>query len=317
MQSLKNNWLKDYFTFTAKERRAVVLLLTAAILFALLPGFFPFLVEEPPLPEPDTALSEQFQQAALQKQEKSSERNTDLFEPKPRYDRTEDRSFSGTLFYFDPNTATAADWQKLGVKEKTIHSIFKYLSKGGQFRKPEDLRKMYSLPPAVADRLIPYVKIAAPPAPVAREQRETGFPEKKAATSTSIKIDINRSDAAAWQQLRGIGPAYARRIINFRDKLGGFRNVEQVAETFGLPDSTFQQIKPFLQADERSIRKINLNTATLEELKAHPYIDSRTARNIIAYREQHGPFQRVDVLLRIGSIDEDLYARIFPYLGLE
>jgi competence protein ComEA len=316
MQSVKKSWLKDYFTFSAKERRAVIILGAGAVLFALLPGFFPFLVEEQSVPEPEPALEQQFQVAAAQTTN-ASEADNELFEPKSVSTGERDGSFSGTLFYFDPNTATAADWKKLGVKEKTVQSISKYLSKGGKFRKPDDLRKMYTLSPAVADRLIPYVRIAVTPSELKREQRETSFPEKKAAPSSVLKIDINQADAEAWQQLRGIGPAYARRIINFRDKLGGFRNVDQVAETFGLPDSTFQQIKPFLQADERLVRKINLNTATLEELKAHPYIDNRTARNIIAYREQHGPFQRVDVLLRIGSIDEDLYARISPYLAIE
>lgn len=316
MQSVKKSWLKDYFTFSAKERRAVFILGAGAVLFALLPGFFPFLVEEPPAPEPDPLMEQQFRVAAAQKSE-TAESGTDLFEPKAAPAAARNASFSGSLFYFDPNTATAADWQKLGVKEKTVQSIFKYLSKGGKFRKPDDLRKMYTLPPALADRLIPYVRIAESSATTVRDQRETGFPEKKPASSTTLKIDINQADAEAWQQLRGIGPAYARRIINFREKLGGFRRVEQVAETYGLPDSTFQQIKPFLMADERSIRKINLNTASLEDLMAHPYIDKRTARNIIAYRDQHGPFQRVDVLLRIGSIDEDLFARMSPYLAIE
>ena len=103
-------------------------------------------------------------------------------------------------------------------------------------------------------------------------------------------IDINTADTSAFISLPGIGSKLAARIVNFRDKLGGFYSIDQVGETFGLPDSTFQKIKQYLKLENTSIKKININTATVDELKAHPYIKYSVANPIIAYRNEHGPF---------------------------
>jgi competence ComEA-like helix-hairpin-helix protein len=91
--------------------------------------------------------------------------------------------------------------------------------------------------------------------------------------------------------------------------------VEQIGETYGLPDSTFQKIKPFLNAGAAEIKKININTATKDELKAHPYIRWNLANAIVEYRNQHGTFNSVDDLKNIALIDEEVMAKIAPYLA--
>jgi competence protein ComEA len=106
----------------------------------------------------------------------------------------------------------------------------------------------------------------------------------------------------------------AARIVNFRDKLGGFYSIEQVGETFGLPDSTFQKIKPLLQLKNSSIRKININTATVDELKAHPYIKYSIANPIVAYRTQHGPFSNIEDIKKVMVVTNEIYNKIAPYL---
>ena len=316
MQTLKNHRLKDYLTFSARERRAVLLLLSAIILFALLPRLFPFLMKEPSVPTKDSVLEHQFLSATELKDTASGKQKVH-FETRMQQTEFAGSSEPGSLFYFDPNTATATQWAQLGVKEKTVQSIFKYVAKGGRFRKPDDLRKVYTLSPSLAEKLIPYVRIAGPASSTTQNLPEPVNPGKQTLSGRSLKIDINRADAATWMQLEGIGPAFAGRIIRFREKLGGFITVEQVQETYGLPDTTFDRVKQYLVAESKSIRRINLNTATVEELNAHPYIDNRTARNIIAYRDQHGAFQQVETLLRIGSIDEVLFQRIAPYLEVK
>ncbi len=127
-------------------------------------------------------------------------------------------------------------------------------------------------------------------------------------------IDINLADTSAWIALPGIGSKLASRIVNFREKLGGFYAINQVAETFGLADSTFQKIRSWLKLDQPQLRKININTATLEELKAHPYIRFTLARPIVAYRSEHGPFNRLEDLKKIAAVTEDAFQKMFPYL---
>ena len=112
----------------------------------------------------------------------------------------------------------------------------------------------------------------------------------------------------------GIGSKLAQRITAFRDKLGGFYKIEQVAETFGLPDSTFQKIKPRLSVNSSAIKKYNINTVTVDEMKTHPYIRYAIANAIIQYRNQHGNFSNVADVKKIMIIDETIFAKISPYL---
>lgn len=126
-------------------------------------------------------------------------------------------------------------------------------------------------------------------------------------------IDINKADTTVFIALPGIGSKLASRIVNYREKLHGFYCVEQVAETFGLADSTFQKIKPWLVVTEGSIEKVNINTATAEALRT-PYISYNLANAIYEFRIQHGQFSTLEELKKIMLVDEALFKKITPYL---
>ncbi|MEI9908827.1 MAG: helix-hairpin-helix domain-containing protein [Bacteroidota bacterium] len=131
---------------------------------------------------------------------------------------------------------------------------------------------------------------------------------------TYAAIDINTADTTAFISLPGIGSKLAARIVNFRDKLGGFYSISQVGETYGLPDSAFQKVKQYLKLENAFVKKININTATVDELKAHPYIKFAIANPIIAYRKEHGPFSKVEDVKKMMTITGDIYNKISPYL---
>lgn len=320
MQFTKPKWVKEYFSFTKKERNATLLLGLVALLFSLLPSMFPFLVKDETELTADTALQQQLAALAVKTNDEQKENDVysdaALYQPKEsKFEQYRREKFNGTLFYFNPNTATADDWKKLGVREKTIGTILKYRSKGGKFYKPEDLKRIYGLRPDEVERLLPFVAIE-------EKEKAIAFTDKsntKTSVSNSRKefatvVDINNSDTSEWKKLNGIGSGYAKRIVNFRNKLGGFVSVEQVAETYGLPDSVFQQMKPQLKSSSSAVRKININNSTTEELKAHPYIGYSVANAIVQYRKEHGNFSSVADLQKIGAIDEKLYRKISPYL---
>ena len=224
-------------------------------------------------------------------------------------------TFTGTMFYFDPNTLDASGWQKFGIKDKTIASMQKYIAKGGRFREPEDLRKVWGLRDDEKERLIPYVRIAVVEQPT-YTKNYTPYEKKTYEKKIIAMIDINVGDSAAFDELPGIGGGYSRRIINFRNRLGGFYKVEQIAETFGLPDSVFQKIKPLLKISGNDVKKINVNTAKEEELKAHPYIRWQLAKVIAEYKKQHGDFKTLQDLKKIMLINEETYNKISPYLTI-
>lgn len=127
-------------------------------------------------------------------------------------------------------------------------------------------------------------------------------------------LDINTADTLLWERLPGIGPVLSRRIILFRDRLGGFHDIRQVGETYGLADSVFVKIQPLLQLGSVSLRKIDINKTDEKSLADHPYIDTKLARAIIRYRNNHGPFRSVEGLKAIALVDEVIYRKLEKYL---
>lgn len=225
----------------------------------------------------------------------------------------EENTMHTNLFYFDPNTIDAAGWKKLGVKESTIHTIQHYLSKNGRFRNPEDIRKIWGINATLAGRLIPYVSIKDSSALINSRISGTGINNSYKKPSYK-QVDINQSDTVAWMELPGIGAKLSARIIHFREKLGGFYSIEQVGETFGLPDSVFQKIRPMLVLDRNELKQVNINTATFEELKQHPYIRYQLATQIIQYRKQHGNFSKSSDLKKIMTVTDSLFLKLEAYL---
>jgi len=223
---------------------------------------------------------------------------------------------SADLFYFDPNSLDQNGWKKLGLKDRTISIITNYLTKGGHFYKTEDLKKIYGLRADDYTRLAPYVKIEGSNQ-FADKKSEYAKKEFQPARPSYNVIDINTADTSAFIALPGIGAKLAMRIVNFRDKLGGFYSIDQVSETYGLADSVFQKIKQYFNLKTISIKKININTATVEELKAHPYLRYQLANSIIAYRKEHGPFSKLEDIKQVMTITDDIFNKIVPYLALQ
>ena len=282
--------IRAYLTFTRKERFGILfLLLLISVLLVL-----PYLFRQSP-GDPDPAGYEKFKEGirhfeSLTSDSAKESRIHDRYQDHPpsSYDPTVRDSFRpvhAELFYFDPNKISVPDWQRLGLSERPAQTIRHYLDKGGRFHKAEDLIKLYGLRPSDYERLAPYVRNIKP---LENGKTQTGYDAKSAYNNLSVKradsffmvhpsqsgstinrmsrkklekTDINQADSVAWSLLPGIGEKLASRIIHFRERLGGFFQVDQVAETFGLPDSTFQKIKPCLRLGAVSLIPIDLNIA--------------------------------------------------------
>lgn len=229
----------------------------------------------------------------------------------------EDDRPAPVLFAFDPNTATAADFEKLGLSSRIARNIVKYRDKGGRFRQPKDFQKIYGITAVQFGQLEPYIEIAPSPSavPASSTSPYPAYPKKYDAPAPRPvqPVDINQATAEQWQALRGIGPAYAKRIVKFREALGGFATVDQVAATYGLPDSTFQRIRPHLRSSA-ILRPLLVNTASAEMLQSHPYLNWKQARAIVNYRTQHGPYADVDALRRVRALPEEVMNKMAPYL---
>ncbi len=227
-----------------------------------------------------------------------------------------------SLFYFDPNTATVAQFQELGIPQFIAERIEKYRSKGGQFRKKEDLKKIYGLQPALYERLEPYIAITEKQNIAQTSNNSSTLNEVPVPTAskpvftktTVVTFDINTADTTQLIRLKGIGSKLAARIVKFRDGLGGFVSEAQYSEIFGLDSLALSELNHYAQV-RSSVQKININTASPEELDRHPYLSKRQAEIIVRYREQHGAYKTAQDLLNIKILDEKLVNKIAPYLA--
>jgi competence ComEA-like helix-hairpin-helix protein len=319
--------IRDYLVFTRKDRIGI-LIVVALILFTL---FLPDILSKTSRNR-STQIDTSWMAAVKKLEIKVSDSSDDHYQKKAdenayayQYDKrkssyNEHIITKGELFYFDPNTISTSDWKRLGLRDKTIKTIENYLGKGGHFYKPGDLQKIYGLHDDEYERLKPYIKIEPNPSKpnddfVSPKSKNEIQPERSYAARYSI-IDVNTADTSAFISLPGIGNKLAARIVTFREKLGGFYSVEQIRETYGLPDSTFQTIKQYLKLDNPSVKKLNINTATIDEMKAHPYIKYSLANPIVAYRNEHGSFSKVEDIKKVMAVTDEVYKKIAPYLSL-
>ncbi len=208
---------------------------------------------------------------------------------------------------FDPNTVSMDSLLAMGVPEKVAHTLIKYRDKGGRFRRKEDLKKIYGMDSVMYDQLSGFIQLQQPKSPRLLASRPSQ------ASQATLLVDINRADQEEWQQLRGIGPVLSGRIIKFREALGGFVSIEQVGETYGVVDSIFQNIRPYLQQSP-PFRKIDINYCSLEELAGHPYVSWKLARRILLYRGQHGFFEDWEDFEKMKEVPKEVKNNIKPYL---
>lgn len=306
------NFINDYLTFSRRLRIGIFVVASLIALAFIAPRFLSKNPAPPSNPTDTTWITAlkklEIKQSKNQQNSDNDSGNVSFYQ----YDRTKSTYSNvsyGELFFFDPNSISRQGWEKLGLRDKTINTIQNFIAKGGHFYKKEDLKKIYGLRKEEYERLAPYVQIKTITSFENAEQKENKV--------VYTFIDINGADTSMLIALPGIGSKLAARIINFRNSLGGFYSIEQIKETYGLPDSTFQKIKSRLNLNKEAIKKININTATIDELKTHPYIKYTLANAIIAYRNEHGPFLKVEDIKKIVVITEETFEKISPYLSIQ
>jgi len=235
---IKGIW-KDYFTFSKKERNAVFVLLAILVLLIVAPYFVP-------AKKMQITIDEDLQQQ-LDKYQQQHPQNTNRNEISSIADSVPETSnASRELFLFDPNTLNEEGLKKLGLPDKVIHTLINYRNKGGYFKTPDDIRKIYGLSKTDADRLIPYIKIASSNNKKIEVDQQPVNETVETRREVYKKININTATAEEWKALPGIGDVLSNRIVKFRTKLGGFKSIDDVHKTYGLSDSTFQVIRPYL-----------------------------------------------------------------------
>lgn len=333
---------EDIFYLQKKDRQALLTLL--AIMIACVSLTFLILEKQEDAPvtsQLDSTNSNQEKDASSAKIHYASKSH-------PLYSKEE--GMVHELFPFDPNTASAEDFERLGLESWQARSIIRFREKGGIFSRPSDFARVYGITKRTYEVLLPFIQIADDYKPAAdfygkegygrsgrrntpyynnREERyrrydqDNASSEGKAEDKTETKvysyphklkanehIEINGADTTLLMKIPGIGSYYASRIVRYRERLGGFASAQQLEEIDGLPESAIAYIK----IDYQQIRKMNLNKLTLNQLKKHPYLNFYQAKEICDYRRLKGPLHSIEDLKLLKDFPPDEIERLKPYI---
>jgi competence protein ComEA len=231
------------------------------------------------------------------------------------FDSEDEAKKPAILFNFNPNNLPLESWIKLGLSEKQARIIKNYEFKGGKFKSKEDVKKMYSITPKQYQQIEPYIQIPETEAFSSKQSYNNpsnNIPSKPA--QAIISVDINQADSVTLTTVRGIGPSFASRIIKYRNRLGGFINIDQLKEVFGIDSTKYAQISPQVKITETNIKQININTCTFDDLKNFPYLTYKQMNAIVAYRKQHGNYKSAKDLSSILIINSETIEKIKPYI---
>ncbi|WP_278410985.1 helix-hairpin-helix domain-containing protein [Phocaeicola coprocola] len=296
---------KDFFYYTKSERRVILLLLAIAL---LLLGIWAVMEYLRPVEVPVTlSESEEIDSflANLEEQEKIRKSHT----PK--------NEISAVLQPFDPNTADSVLLRQLGLPVYIVRNILKYRAKGGVFRSPESFSRIYGLKEEVYQKLKPYVTIA-PLVSVSHVRTDT-FRQLKDTIPYMPKyeegtiVDLNKADTSILKRIPGIGSTLARMIVVYRQRLGGFYDVSQLQE---VPHVGVELNKWFV-VTPAGLHKIQVNSASLDKLRSHPYMDFYKAKAIMEYRRKRGKIKGLSQLSMFEEFTEKDLKRLSPYLTFE
>jgi competence ComEA-like helix-hairpin-helix protein len=209
---------------------------------------------------------------------------------------------SDSLFNFNPNTVSQTELVLLGFSDKQTYTFINYRNKGGKFYKPEDVQKIYGISNEFYEKINTYIVLS-----------QTSYAKSK---PKAYSIEINTATAEEFKQISGIGEKISERIVNYRDKIGGFYSVSHLAEVYGVEVDLINKNLNHLTIDKVKIKKLNINTVTIGEFYKHPYVSFNDARKIVNFREVHGLYTSVNEIRTNDLVKDEVYSKIVNYLIL-
>ena len=219
-------------------------------------------------------------------------------------------------FPFDPNTADSSQLIRLGLQSWQVRNIYKYRARGGVYRKKEDFARLYGLTVKDYHRLEPYIRISSDYQPAAtlvgdKANGANGtngvYPRKIDSTQHVV---LNTADTTTLRQVPGIGIYFAKEIVRYGQRLGGYVSVDQLDEIADFPQAS----KKYFVVQQAHPKKLNVNQLTLQQLRRHPYINYYQARAIKEYCRLHGPLKSLDDLRLSRDFPPEVIQRLAPYV---
>ena len=218
------------------------------------------------------------------------------------------------LFIFDPNTADSTALLRLGLQPWQVRNIYRYRNAGGIYRRPEDFARLYGLTVKQYRQLKPYIRISADYLPAASlpeaapVERDTLLYPRKIGAGEHVVL--NTADTTQLRSVPGIGRGFARAVVAYGKRLGGYVDVAQLDEIADFP----QEAKQYFVIDNPVTIKLNVNKLSVTQLSRHPYITFHQAKAIADYRRLHGKLHSLNDLKLHRDFTDDAIRRLLPYV---
>lgn len=334
---------KDIFYLQKKDRQALLTLLAIMIVCVSLT----FLIQEKPEDAPVTSQLDSTN--SNQEKDASSAKIHHASKSHPLYSKEE--GMVHELFPFDPNTASAEDFERLGLESWQARSIIRFREKGGIFSRPSDFARVYGITKRTYEVLLPFIQIADDYKPAAdfygkegygrsrrrytpyyndREERyrryaqdNTSPSEGKAEGKTGTKVYSypHKLRANEHIEINGADTTLLMKIPGigsyYASRIVRYRErLGGFASARQLEeiDRLPESAIAYIKIDNQQIRKMNLNKLTLNQLKKHPYLNFYQAKEICDYRRLKGPLHSIEDLKLLKDFPPDEIDRLKPYI---
>ena len=315
------NFLNPFFTLNKGEQKGIVLLLVLIVLVLIYNLTMPFFIDKG-----ETDFSEFKEEIDIFRQQRSVfQDSVEINKRQNRGELTEeDAKMIIEPFNFDPNTLDEKGWLKMGFTSRQFQSIENYLNKGGKFRQPKDLNKMYCISEVEFDIVESYIvieKLTEKAKVKGRKKTKTFGKDVYKKTNNPkvvkfLKTELNSADSANLVNNLNLYPSIASRVIKYKKKLGGFYEKEQLLEVYKFPEGYYKKIEAFIEVDSSLISKTNVNSVEFKQLLKHPYFDYETVKLVFNNKPKKGKmyYSGFQELKELTGINDSIAERIKHYL---
>ena len=287
--------VSPYFQFTPNERKGVIVFL---VFMVLLVGFRIIIGQYPSI------TSSNLDKLTIKQLELIEERaKSKKSEPKIN-SNTNQPIYRDSITIVNLQTANRSILMQVGFSQFAASNLIKYRDKGGRFYSINDLERIYGMDTL----LLPKLK---------KQLVFEEFQSKRDNQFVKEKMSLNYVDSVKLMQIPCIGKVLARRIIKYREKLGGFYDVKQLKEVYGIKEECYENLLKNVFVEKEKIIRINLNTASENELAQHPYISNYQAKAIVKYREIMNKFSTPEQLKSNYIFTQSEMQKARPYLSTD
>lgn len=212
------------------------------------------------------------------------------------------------IFSFNPNETDSFSLLELGFKPFMAHNILQYRRRGGKINNEQKFRQIFNIDTALITELRPFTLYPTP---------ETSVDSTKTDNRKHyFTFDLNTADTLTLSQLPGIGIGRSKMIVNYRRKLGGYSQVQQLLEIKEIPDSITKPLMQYARISIDSLKPIKVNKSTIKQLRRHPYINYDQAKEIYNMRwdQTHKGTLKAEDLKQLKEFTPEELKRLLPYL---